>query len=104
VRVLTLDAVTLQERSLGEAPIEKDGSFFIAVPPDRPVRFELLAPSGRVIRAQRSWIWTRPGEEHGCAGCHEDRALAPENRWPMALHRLDTPVRLGVEGGPQAAP
>jgi hypothetical protein len=104
VRVLTLEPATRQERSLGEAPIEKDGSFYIAVPPDRPVRFELVDPSGRVIRAQQSWIWTRPGEEHGCAGCHEDRALAPENRWPLALRRFDTPTGLGVKGGPQAAP
>jgi len=101
VRVLTLDPATRQERSLGEAPVEKDGSFYIAVPPDRPVRFELLEAGGRVVRAQRSWIWARPGEEHGCVGCHENRALAPENRWPLALHRLDTPVGLGVKGGSQ---
>lgn len=97
VRVLTLDPATRQERSLGEGPVEKDGSFYIAVPPDRPVRFELLEASGRIVRAQRSWIWARPGEEHGCVGCHEDQALAPENRWPLALHRLDAPVHLGVE-------
>jgi len=97
VRVLTLDPATRQDRSLGEAPVEKDGSFYIAVPPDRPVRFELLEAGGRVMRAQRSWIWARPGEEHGCVGCHENRALAPENRWPLALHRLDAPVPLGVE-------
>jgi hypothetical protein len=102
VRVLTLDPATRQERSLGEAPVEKDGSFYIAVPPDRPVRFELLEAGGRVMRAQRSWIWARSGEEHGCVGCHENRALAPENRWPLALHRLDTPVGLGVKGGSQA--
>jgi hypothetical protein len=104
VRVLTLDPVARQEHSLGEAPVEQDGSFYIAVPPDRPVRFELLEAGGGVIRAQRSWIWTRPGEERGCIGCHEDRALAPENRWPLALHKLDTPVSLGVKGGSQAAP
>ena len=103
VRVLRLDPKTSQEASLGEAPIYKDGSFYIAIPPDVPVRFELLDDSGRVVRAQQSWIWSRSGEEHGCVGCHEDRALAPENRWPMALHRFDTPARLGVEAGPEAA-
>jgi hypothetical protein len=99
VRVLTLDAATQKEILLGEAPMEEDGSFYIAVPPDTPVRFEVLDGAGRVVRAQRSWIWSRSGEEHGCVGCHEDRALAPENRWPMALRRFDTPTRLGVAKG-----
>ena len=104
VRVLSLgsprpgprSASAATERPLGEAPVEKDGSFYIAVPPDQPVRFELLDVAGRVVRAQRSWIWARSGEEHGCVGCHEDRARAPENRWPMALRRFDTPTRLDV--------
>jgi hypothetical protein len=97
VRVLTLDPATRKENSLGEAPIEQDGSFYIAVPPDRPVRFELLNAEHKVVRAQQSWLWARPGEEHGCVGCHEDRAVAPENRWPLALRRFDTPTRLGVQ-------
>jgi hypothetical protein len=103
VRVLTLDTETNKETNLGEAPVDTDGSFYVAVPPDQPVRFELLDPGGRVVRAQRSWIWTRSGEEHGCVGCHEDRAVAPENRWPLTLRRLDTPTRLGVAGAPQPA-
>jgi hypothetical protein len=96
VRVLLLDSATQQESVLGDAPIEEDGSFYIAVPPDKPVRFEVLDPSGHVVRAQRSWIWARSGEEHGCVGCHEDRAVAPENKWPMALRRFDTPTRLDL--------
>jgi len=94
VRVLALESASGRERSLGEAPIEKDGSFYLAVPPDRPVRFELLDAAGRVVSEQRSWIWSRSGEEHGCVGCHENRALAPENRWPLALRRFDAPIRL----------
>jgi hypothetical protein len=95
-------ASTPRETTLGEAPIEKDGSFYIAIPPDRPLRFELLDAAGHVVRAQQSWIWSRSGEEHGCVGCHEDRARAPENRWPLALRRFDTPTRLGLaEGGKQ---
>ncbi len=103
VRVLTLDPETNHEQALGLAPVEEDGSFYIAVPPDRPMRFELLNEEGRVIRAQRSWIWTRPGEEAACVGCHEDKAVAPPNRWPQALRRLDTPIHLGVEPATQAA-
>jgi hypothetical protein len=48
-----------------------------------------------LIRAQRSWIWARPGEDMGCAGCHDDKAQAPANHWPMALNRFDTPIVLG---------
>ena len=98
VRVLTLDATSQKESLLGEAPMEEDGSFYVAVPPDQPVRFEVLDGVGRVVRTQRSWIWARSGEEHGCVGCHEDRAVAPENRWPMALRRFDTPTRLDRAG------
>lgn len=97
VRVLILDQATGQERSLGEAPVETDGSFYVAVPPDRPVRFELLNARGGVIRAQQSWVWARPGEERGCVGCHEDKSVAPENRWPLTLRRFDTPTPLGSE-------
>jgi hypothetical protein len=97
VRVLMYEGATAQERVLGEAPVESDGSFFIAVPADQPVRFELLDPAGKVIRAQKSWLWARPGEEHGCVGCHEDKSVAPTNRWPLTLRRFDTPTQLGVE-------
>jgi hypothetical protein len=103
VRVLSLDPATNKENSLGEAPIEKDGSFYIAVPPDRPVRFELLTADGKVTRRQQSWVWARPGEEHGCVGCHEDLAVAPENHWPLALRRFDAPICLGVRAPLEAA-
>ena len=103
VRVLTLDQATDKEYSLGEASIELDGSFYIAVPPDQPVRFELVATDGKVLRRQQSWVWARPGEEHGCVGCHEDRAVAPENRWPLALRRLEGPTCLGVQAPLEAA-
>jgi hypothetical protein len=29
-------------------------------------------------------------------GCHENKAIAPENRWPLALKRFDTPTPLGL--------
>ena len=94
VRVLSLENTATQERSLGEAPVEKDGSFYVEVPANQPVRFELLDANGQTIAAERSWIWTRPGEQRGCPGCHGDKALAPENRWPFTLKRFDTPTAL----------
>jgi Hydrazine synthase alpha subunit middle domain len=103
VRVLTLDSDGAHEGVLGEAPVEKDGSFYLLVPADQPVRFELLDAKGTVIRSQRGWIWTRPGEDAGCVGCHEDKAVTPENHWPLALKRMDTPIPLGVPLSPQPA-
>lgn len=94
VRVWTLPAGRTQEESLGEAPVEKDGSFYVEVAADQPVRFELLDANGNVLRSEHGYIWSRPGEQRGCAGCHSDQAIAPENRWPMTLKRFDTPTRL----------
>lgn len=94
VRVISLENTGARERSLGEAPVEKDGSFYVEVSANQPVRFELLDANGKTIVAERSWIWTRPGEQRGCPGCHGDKALAPENRWPLTLKRFDTPTAL----------
>jgi hypothetical protein len=95
VRVWALPAVSAGEEILGEAPVEKDGSFYVEVTADQPVRFELLDASGNVVRSEHGWIWARPGEQRGCAGCHSNQAVAPENRWPMTLKRFDTPTRVG---------
>ncbi len=94
VRVISLESGNGGERSLGEAPVEKDGSFYVELLANQPVRFELLDGNGKTIVAERSWIWTRPGEQRGCPGCHGDKALAPENRWPLTLKRFDTPTAL----------
>lgn len=95
VRVLKKDDVHGTEHSLGTAPVESDGSFYVKVPANAPIRFVLLDAKGQTIREERSWIWTRPGEERGCTGCHGDKAIAPENRWPLTLKRFDTPTVLG---------
>lgn len=94
VRVIALQ--NRRQRVLGEAPVESDGSFYIKVPADRPIRFELLNSQGKVIHAQRSWIWARNGEDVGCLGCHENRALTPANHWPLALRSPGAPFPVGV--------
>ncbi len=99
VRVRTLQPSTQNEVVLGEAPVEKDGSFYVEVPADQPVRFELLDASGGTIRMERGWVWSRAGEQRGCAGCHSDKAVAPENRWPMTLKRFDSPTQFGEQQG-----
>jgi len=101
VRVLARNAGG--EVALGEAPVESDGSFYLSVPANQAVRFVLLDEHGAVVREERSWVWTRPGEQRGCTGCHGDKALAPENRWPLALRRKEPPTMLSGAREPGAA-
>jgi hypothetical protein len=101
VRLFALDDSGHCEHALGQAPVEKDGSFFVEVPANQPVRFELLDAKGQVLRTERSYIWARPGEQRGCAGCHSSKAVAPENRWPLTLKRFDTPTALAIQDSNQ---
>ena len=101
VRVLAQDEVAGGIRILGVAPVAADGSFFLEVPADTPLRLELLDASERPLAAQKSWFWVRPGENRACVGCHEDRALAPENTVPQILSRKDVPFRLTGQGTPE---
>jgi hypothetical protein len=101
VRAFALDESSHSEHALGESPVEKDGSFFVEVPANQPVRFELLDAKGQILRAEHSYIWARPGEQRGCAGCHSSKAVAPENRWPLTLKRFDTPTALGIQNSNQ---
>lgn len=80
----------------GTAPVAPDGSFFVKVPGDRPIRFLLLDPSGRVLRRAHGWFWVRGGEQRICVGCHASPALSPENRVPEILNRTTTPADLTV--------
>jgi hypothetical protein len=94
VRVRALLKTKDGEKILGEAPVERDGSFYATVPADLPIRLQLIGTHGEILTQQRSWMWVRTGEDRGCVGCHESQALAPENRSPMTLQRMDTPTSL----------
>jgi len=78
----------------GTAPVETDGSFFVKVPADKPIRFSLLDDKGAVLRAEHGWFWTRKGEQRICVGCHAGPERASENRVPAVLLRTTTPVDL----------
>ncbi len=99
VRVMALEHA--QPEMLGAAQVEPDGSFYLRLPANLPLRFDLLNARGAVVKAQRSWIWIRPGEDAGCEGCHEGPALTPVNHWPRVLRRLRAPIPIGL---PAAAP
>ena len=82
------------QSSLGTAPVEPDGSFFVQVPGDRPIRFALLDGKGAVLRQEHGWFWARCGEQRICVGCHTGPEHAAENRVPAVLLRTTTPVDL----------
>lgn len=93
VRLETLDA---QGHTVvtGTAPVEADGSFFVKIPADKPIRFALLDEKGGVLRQEHGWFWIRRGEQRYCVGCHAGPERAPENRMPAVLLRTTTPVDL----------
>ena len=76
------------------APVEQDGSFFVKVPGDKPIRFALLDDKGTGIRQEHGWFWARGGEQRICVGCHTGPERAAENRVPAVLLRTTTPVDL----------
>lgn len=102
VRVIALKPDHHTQRILGEAPVESDGSFYIEVPADIPIRYELLRADGTVIRAQKSWTWVRTGEDVPCLGCHESKAIVPTNHWPQALKVPGAPFPVGVASNRQS--
>ncbi|MGA3101283.1 MAG: hypothetical protein ABSD61_05435 [Terracidiphilus sp.] len=89
--------------AMGTAPVEQDGSFFVKVPADRPIRFELLDFRGTVLRQEHGWFWARGGEQRICVGCHAGPERASENRVPAVLMRTTVPVDLtGVKAAAAA--
>jgi hypothetical protein len=79
---------------LGAAPVEQDGSFYVMVPGDRPLKFELLDSAGKALSHEAGWMWARAGEQRICVGCHAGPEHAPENAGPQVLLRSTTPVDL----------
>ena len=82
------------DTKLGEAPVEKDGSFYVQVPGETPLRFELLNSVGKVIAAEKGSWWARRGEQRICVGCHAGPERAPDNRKPQTLVRSTEPAKL----------
>lgn len=83
---------------LGDTPLAADGSFHVRVPADRPIAFEALDATGRVVAAERGPIWVRGNEVRGCVGCHDDVETGPPNVRPLAVRQ--TPCEfLDARGG-----
>ncbi len=64
---------------------KEDGSFYLEMDADSPVRIETLNELGETVRGPSDWIYLRPNERRGCVGCHADPELAPENIQPFAV-------------------
>lgn len=77
---------------MGTAPVYSDGSFFVQIAGDRPIRFSLLDEKGAVLRREKGWFWARGGEQRICVGCHTGPERSSENRVPGVLLRTTTPV------------
>ena len=78
----------------GTAPVESDGSFFVRVPGDKPIRFALVDKKGTAIRQEHGWFWIRSGEQRICVGCHTGPERGSENRVPEVLMKTTTAVDL----------
>ena len=104
VRLETMDA-NGHTVVTGTAPVEADGSFFVKVPADQPIRFALLGEKGAVLRQEHGWFWIRSGEQRICVGCHTGPERAAENRVPAVLLRTTTAFDLtGAKTKDGAAP
>jgi len=77
---------------LGTQAVEKDGSFFIQVPGDKPLRLEAVDAAGHIVSAERNWWWMRVAEQRACVGCHAGPERTPTNAVPQVLLRRDVPV------------
>jgi Hydrazine synthase alpha subunit middle domain len=86
VRLYTRDALGAA-RLLGMTQVEKDGSFYLRVPGDQPLKIELLDRPGNTLKKEAGWFWLRAGEQRICVGCHAGPETAPENAVPAVLLR-----------------
>jgi len=65
--------------------VAKDGSFYLRVQSDMPVRFVSLDENKNVLRGPSAWVWLRSDERRACVGCHTKKELAPQNIVPQAI-------------------
>jgi ketosteroid isomerase-like protein len=101
VRLYTRDTLG-EPRLLGIAQVEKDGSFFLHVPGDQPLKVELLDKSGDTLKKEAGWFWMRGGEQRICVGCHAGPETAPENAVPAVLLRSTIPVDMTAGSQPSS--
>ena len=95
IQVLGLEGLIM------EVEVEEDGSFYLEIDADTPIRIATMNMNGELIQGPSGWIWLRPNERRGCVGCHADPELAPDNRVPLAVKTPPVIVsskRKGISG------
>ncbi|HET7207389.1 MAG TPA: hypothetical protein VFI95_12500 [Terriglobales bacterium] len=95
VRLYTQDS-SGREKLLGTSEVESDGSFYLRVPADQPLKVELRDPRGSVLKNEEGWFWMRRGEQRVCVGCHAGPETAPENAIPEVLKKSIIAVDMTV--------
>ena len=83
---------------LGVVPLCPDGSFYVEVPADRALAFQVIDGEGRAVINEFTWIYVRPGETRSCIGCHNERNQTSKADRGLALNAR--PPRLTGEGLP----
>ncbi len=89
IRISTMDG------ELAVVEVKDDGSFYLKLDANLPVRIETLNSQGEIVRGPSDWIYLRPNERRACTGCHADPELAPRNIQPLAVK--EDPVVLSAE-------
>ena len=79
IRVSTL------EGELAVVEVKADGSFYLKLDADIPLRIEALNSQGEIVRGPSDWIYLRANERRACVGCHADPELSPKNIQPLAI-------------------
>ncbi len=79
IRVSTL------EGELAVVEVKADGSFYLKLDADIPLRIETLNSQGETVRGPSIWIYLRANERRACVGCHANPELAPKNIQPLAV-------------------
>jgi len=73
------------EGELAVVEVKEDGSFYLKLDADTPLRIETLNSQGETVRGPSDWIYLRANERRACVGCHADPELAPKNFQPLAI-------------------
>ena len=79
IRVISL------EGELAIVEVKADGSFYLKLDADIPLRIEALNSQGETVRGPSDWIYLRANERRACVGCHADPELSPKNIQPLAV-------------------
>ena len=89
--------IGVEAQELGTAPLAADGSFYVEVPADRALALQAIDAEGRAVINELTWIYTRPGEQRACVGCHTPAdTITPAATRSMALR--GRPLKLLGQG------